>query len=147
MLIPATPQDLKLVTQLVKEYYAYDHIPYRKAVGVALEKLLKNPEWGTVWIFSAPGEAKSVAGYITLTYAYDIEFGGRFGIVTDFYLRSDFRGKGYGKKMIQAVSVHCRKNKVKMIELHVEIKNKKAQAFYQKMGFRPLPRIPHNKKI
>jgi ribosomal protein S18 acetylase RimI-like enzyme len=137
--------DFDILIQLVEEYYRYDSLEFdADRIGAALRKLLQDANLGCAWIVEQDTE---VAGYLLLTYNYDLEFGGREGIVTDLFLREKFRGRGIGRHMIGRVEDHCRASGINAVELQVEIENRPAQSFYRKLGFSQLPRLVMSKQI
>ena len=85
-----------------------------------------------VWFICAEGEA---VGYTILTYGFDMEFGGRLGIITDFYIDEDHRAKGIGSRVLKQMFAFARRNGLSAIELQVIKGNKIARRFYQKAGF------------
>lgn len=46
-----------------------------------------------------------------------------------------FRGKGYGKKLVENAISRCKERKCELIELNTETDNKVANNLYQSMGF------------
>ena len=137
--------DFDILIQLVEEYYQYDSLEFdANRIGSALRKLLQDENLGCAWVVEQGAE---VAGYLLLTYNYDLEFGGHEGIITDLFLREKFRGRGTGRLMIERVEAHCRANGISTVELQVEIENKPAQSFYYKLGFSRLPRLVMSKQI
>lgn len=141
----ATLRDFETLLKLIREYYRYDGIRYRaKSIGPALRKMLRDKTLGCVWLIHHGSE---VAGYVILTFNYDLEFGGMQGIITDLYLREKHRGQGLGKLALDAVATYCRAHGIAAIELQVEHDNKAAQAFYRKLGFRRLSRMVMGKSV
>lgn len=90
---------------------------------------------------------RAVAGYVILSFNYDLEFGGLQGIVTDLFLREKCRGRGLGQEALDAVAEYCRGRGISAIELQVEHDNRVAQGFYRKLGFRRLSRIVMGKDL
>ena len=141
----ARPSDSARLLELIREYYRYDGIRFdAKSVAPALRKLLRDESLGCVWMIE---EAGNPAGYVILTFNYDLEFGGREGIVTDLFLREKYRGRGLGKMALDCVGEYCRARGISAIELQVEDDNNAAQTFYRKLGFRKLSRIVMSKDL
>jgi len=137
--------DFPRLLGLIREYYRYDGLRFEaKSVGPALRKLLRDESLGRVWMIHQGAEA---AGYIILTFNYDLEFGGLQGIITDLFLRAKYRGRGLGKLALDCVGEYCRRRGISAIELQVEHDNQAAQAFYRKLGFKPLTRIVMGKGV
>ena len=141
----ARPADHRGLLALIREYYRFDGLRFdAKTIAPALRKLLRDESLGCVWIIE---QGRAFAGYIILTFNYDLEFGGFEGIVTDLFVREKYRGRGLGKTALDRVSEYCRARGISAIELQVEKENKEAQAFYRKLGFRKLPRIVMAKEL
>jgi len=141
----ARAADAARLLELIGEYYSYDGIAFdAKSVGPALRKLLRDQSLGCVWIIR---HGAALAGYVILTFNYDLEFGGMQGIVTDLYLREKYRGQGLGRKALDCVEDYCRARKISAIELQVEHENKAAQRFYRKLGFHRLSRMVMDKNL
>lgn len=141
----ARASDSPQLLELIREYYRYDGIRFdAKTIGPALRKLLRDEALGCVWIIEDAGHT---AGYVILTFNYDLEFGGTEGIVTDLFLREQYRGRGLGKMALDRVSEYCRAREISAIELQVEDDNQAVQAFYRKLGFRKLKRVVMGKDL
>jgi ribosomal protein S18 acetylase RimI-like enzyme len=142
---PARIADCAMLMKLIREYYRYDGIRFdARSIGPALRKLLRDEALGRIWMIHQEDEA---AGYIILTFNYDLEFGGMQGIVTDLFIREKFRGGGLGKLALDCVGEYCRNIGISAIELQVEHDNKAAQAFYRKLGFKRLTRLVMGKDL
>ncbi len=141
----AAARDFELLLELIREYYRYDGIRFSaKSIGPALRRLLRDETLGQVFLLHHGSE---LAGYVILTFNYDLEFGGLQGIVTDLYLREPYRGSGLGGRALDTVSEYCRRKKISVLELQVEYHNEAAQNFYRKLGFRKLPRLVMSKDL
>lgn len=141
----ASSEETQTVLEFIRAYYAYDRIPFdeprvRKGLGV----LLQDPSLGKVFLIQDQGLN---AGYLILTFAFDLEFGGREAFVTDLYIAPEYRGKGLGKRAFEAVEQLCPTLGVKALELQVERDNLEAQAFYHQHGFKTHTRIPMSKVL
>lgn len=135
----ARRSDLRALLQLIGEYYRYDRIDFdAERIEPALRRLLGDESLGCVWVVECDA---SLAGYVVLTFNYDLEFGGLEGIVTDLFLRAEYRGHGLGALAMDAVSNYCRARGIAAIELQVTDKNKAARSFYRTLGFRKLSRV------
>lgn len=143
--VQASPADLEKVLGFVKKYYEFDGIRFRASeIRRGLELLLRDPSIGRVWLIRLGRED---VGYVILTFGYDIEFGGRQGTVTDLYIVEDHRRLGLGSKTFRFLEAACTEFFLEALELQVERKNVSAQAFYRKLGFEPVDRIPLSKRL
>ena len=141
----AAAADADRVLALIGEYYAYDGIAFDATrIAPALRELLTDDSLGRVLLFELGGET---AGYLIATFAFDLEYGGRMAVITDFYLREPFRHRGIGTLAMEHLAGLCPSLGVRALELQVERDNPEAQSFYSKQGFRALDRIPMNRRL
>ena len=76
----ARVSDAPELLRLIRTYYRFDGIRFQKSViDAALRKLLRRRSLGRIWIMR---DGVKPAGYVMLTFNYDLEFGGLEGIVT-----------------------------------------------------------------
>src|SRR5579864_2821227 len=102
----ARADDLRELVGLVRAYYQFDGIRFDpKSATAALKNLLRRPSLGRVWIARDSGKA---VGYAILTFNYDVEFGGVEGIVTDLFVKTNYRGRRLGERIMAAIEDYCR---------------------------------------
>lgn len=136
---PARPADNADLLRLIRAYYRFDRIRFRAApISIGLKRLLERRSLGRVWIMS---DGLRPAGYLILTYNFDLEFGGLEGIITDLFIAEKYRGLRLGERAVEVASEYCRTHGIGAIELQVESANRAAQEFYRKIGFRRLSRL------
>jgi ribosomal protein S18 acetylase RimI-like enzyme len=137
--------DLSRLVPWIQAYYGFDRIPFDQArVTRALERLLMDASLGRVWIIR---NDEQDAGYVVLTFGYDLEFGGRQATITEIYLDPEHRRSGLGAATFKFLEDFCYTHGVHALELQVEQENIAAQSFYQKLGFQKHDRIPMSKWI
>ncbi|PWK05969.1 GNAT family N-acetyltransferase [Tumebacillus permanentifrigoris] len=76
-------------------------------------------------------EGRENVGQLELT----LREGGKVGYVNLYYLRSEYRGRGYGKLLHEYVEMFFRPFAVQRLELRVSLSNARAIRFYEKLGF------------
>ena len=141
----ATFRDREGLLDLMKAYYRYDHIRFdREEIEPSLTELLKHSEFGKAWI-ACRGPHR--IGYVIMTFAFDLEFGGRQAGITDLFVQSLFRRKGIGRRLLLEVEGFCHKAGIKSLELQVTRENSKAVRFYERVGFHVHDRIPMSKRL
>jgi ribosomal protein S18 acetylase RimI-like enzyme len=141
----ATEADANRLTDLIRQYYEYDQIPFVEAeIRSGLAAFLQDETLGRAWLIVR--EHQSI-GYMILTFGVDLEFGGRIGIITDLYLEPGHRRKGFGRKALSHAEDFSRAMGLRALELLVERDNVEAQALYKSFGFRPYDRFPMSKRI
>ena len=102
-----------------------------------LDTLLRNFSLGQAWLMECH---KKPVGYAVLTYNFDLEYGGLEGMLTDLYVDKHYRNRGVGSLALYEIEDFCRERGIRAIELQVLHRNKAAETFYRKAGFRVLPR-------
>ena len=127
-----TSADLTLATEFVKAYFLHDLLVFDDAVHQAVGQLLEDPSLGRFWVIESDGER---CGYIVLTFGFDHEFGGRIGLVTDFFLVESARGAGLGTNAMELVLAEAKSLGLKAVELYVLDHNNRARDFYRRFGF------------
>lgn len=143
---PATPADLDTVHGLIRDYFAYDHIPFdAEAVRAGLARLIGEPTLG--WALVMRDADRGIAGYAIVSLGVDLEFGGRTATVTDLYFRPERRRMGLGMTMLRHIEARCLAEGIAAMELLVERDNHEAQGLYAKFGFTPHDRIPMSKRL
>lgn len=127
------PDQVEDLLPLVREYHAFDGIEMREpALRRTIEALLADPALGMVWAIANCG---GWFGYVALTYGYSIEFGGRDAFIDEFYIREDYRGRGFGGEVLELMKAHAREAGIAALHLEVDLDNSATQVLYGKMGF------------
>ena len=119
----------------VRRYYVYEGLPFNTTVEKAVSQLLDSSRFG--WFFELTyGEKEEAIGYIVLTRAFDHEFGGEFGILTDFFLLEPCRGQGHGSRALELIEEFARSQGFRSLDLYVLERNAGIREFYARRGFR-----------
>lgn len=141
----AEPADVDLLLTFMQHYYTFDHIPFdAAAMRPPLERLVGDEALGRVWLIQVDDQP---VGYVTLTFGYDVEFGGRQATVTDLYLDAAYRRQGLGWQTLAFIEATCRALGIRAFELQVERTNSAAQRLYERFGMTAHDRIPMSKWI
>ena len=129
--------DTDTLLQFMQAYYAFDGHGFDEAKArVALTTLLRDPSLGRAWLIL---DGDTPIGYIVLCFGYSLEWLGRDAFVDEFYLREDYRGHGWGQKVMQYLEDEARKAGIRALHLEVVQQNETALALYQKLGFKEHP--------
>ena len=130
---------------LTQEYYAFDGICVEHdSLRRGLMLLLADSSLGRALIVDIDGHD---AGFVIFTFGFDLEFGGRQATITEFFLKSEYRGSGAGTACVEHVEAFCRSVGVRTLELQVSCGNGNARAFYEKVGFQAHSRVPMSKTM
>jgi GNAT superfamily N-acetyltransferase len=125
--------DIETLLELMREYYAFDHLPFDEQVArAALAKFVDDESLGRVWLISDEG---SPVGYLVLTLGYSLEYGGRDAFIDEVYVCSSHRGRGIGQRALTFAEDVCRSLGVRALHLEVERANTGAHGLYRKAGF------------
>lgn len=130
----AVASDADLLLDFMREYYAFDGHGYdREKARAALIPLLENSSFGRAWIIL---DSQAPVGYAVLCFGYSLEWLGRDAFVDEFFLREEYRGRGWGKKTMAFLEADARKLGVRVLHLEVIDQNEAALNLYRKLGFR-----------
>jgi diamine N-acetyltransferase len=129
----AADSDADLLLAFMQAYYAFDgHGFDREKARSALITLLRDAAFGRAWLI-LDGEA--AVGYIVLCFGYSLEWLGRDAFVDEFYLREEYRGRGWGRKTMEFVEEEARKAGIRTLHLEVVRKSSSALDLYRRVGF------------
>ena len=130
----AVESDGELLLDFMQSYYAFDgHGFDREKARVALTALLRDPNLGAAWLIV---DGSTAVGYVVLCFGYSLEWLGRDAFVDEFYLREQYRGRGWGTKVMGLLEDAARERGVRALHLEVIESNDVALHLYQKLGFR-----------
>ena len=145
-IVEAKLEDSDLVAQLVYDllmelFVEQSHLFPIEKMKKAASDLLK-PGLG-VWSFLAV-DGSEVVGMINLNECSAIYAGGKFGEITEMYVRPAYRSKGIGKKLIEKAMAFAKNRSWSVIEVGAPDvpRCQKTVAFYLKEGFHEVgPRL------
>lgn len=128
----AAESDADTLLAFMQEYYAFDgHGFDEQKARLALTTLLRDENLGRAWLIL---DGDNAAGYIVLCFGYSLEWLGRDAFVDEFYLREEFRGRGWGRKAMEFVEDAAREAGIRTLHLEVVKQNKSGQ-LYRQLGF------------
>ena len=136
---PATVADVPALVGLMREFYAESGFPLPEAQAArTFERLLAVPEQGAVWLMTADGQP---AGFIVLTVAFSMEYGGLRGFVDDLFVVPRFRRQGLAGAALQAVRQACADRGVRALLVETALENEQAVRVYRRAGFAETGRL------
>ena len=141
---PAGPGDLAAVLPRTLALNAHEGIAVDPAVlEAALDRLLRDPALGGVWLLERDGEP---IGYAMVTFGYDLEFSGRDAYLTELWIDPEARGSGAGCAALALLDPELRARGVHALHLQVRPDNP-ALRLYQRSGFVASPRIVMTRRL
>lgn len=63
------------------------------------------------------------------------------GVIITFAINEEFRGKGWGRKMLTECIVHMRTKKINKLELRAKVSNTSAVKLYESVGFKIVEKL------
>ena len=124
---------LSVACEWVRQYYAYETLPFNATVEKGLSRLLESSRFG--WFFELTCKKEAI-GYAVLTRAFDHEFGGEFAILTDFFILESHRRQGLGSRALELLEEFARLQGFCSLDLFVLNRNAGVRDFYLRRGFR-----------
>jgi diamine N-acetyltransferase len=130
----AVESDADVLLEFMRAYYAFDgHGFDDEKARVALTALLRDAQFGRAWLIL---DGVAPVGYIVLCFGYSLEWLGRDAFVDEFYLREEYRGRGWGRATMTFAENAARAAGIRTLHLEVVRKNAKALELYRRLGFR-----------
>ncbi len=131
----AVEEDADRLLDFMRAYYAFDgHGFDRDKARAALLVLLRNSDFGRAWIILDDTEP---VGYVVICFGYSLEWLGRDAFVDEFYLREEYRNRGWGKTTMHFVEQSAQELGIRALHLEVMEGNAAAMHLYRKLGFKP----------
>jgi diamine N-acetyltransferase len=125
--------DADLLLEFMEGYYAFDgHGFDREKARGALTALLQDANLGLAGLIL---DGDAAVGYVVLCFGYSLEWLGRNAFVDEFYLRDEYRGRGWGRATMEFVEEAARAAGVRTLHLEVVRENSTALQVYRKLGF------------
>jgi GNAT superfamily N-acetyltransferase len=136
--------DLEPCLDLMRAYSEFDGIDFDPTrARRALEQMIRENH-GRAWTVQFEGKA---AGYVIVLFGFSLEYGGRVLEIDELFIQTESRGHGLGKDILEFVETQARMVGAILLTLETELRNEKAQAFYDKHGFTKLERQLMRKRL
>ena len=113
--------------------------PNHELQGKGLSKILNNEEIGVVLVAR---DSDKVIGMVSILYTVSTALGERVGILEDFVVLPEYRGKGVGSELISYALNFSKQKGCKRITLLTDDDNEDAHRFYLRFGFSRSPMVP-----
>jgi GNAT superfamily N-acetyltransferase len=130
---PALQSDVAALVGLMRAFYAESAYPLPVAQATAtFSGLLAAPELGSVWMMEADGQP---AGFVVLTVAFSMEYGGLRGFVDDLFVAPQFRRLGLAAAALETVKRACLARGIRALLVETSASNAPALRVYRRAGF------------
>lgn len=128
------PEDAELLLGLMREFYAHEQLAWdEETARAALGAMLGDASLGEAWLVRRGG---APAGYFVLAAGFSLEFGGRYLLLDELYVREEHRGSGIGRAAVARAEEACRARGMRALRLEADRRNPRVQALYRGLGFR-----------
>lgn len=127
---PDSPDAVALVTEL--EAHLAQLYPAASRHGFSVERLVG--EGVHFFVLRSDGVAAGCGGVLFVDDAT-----GRYAEVKRMYVRSAFRGAGFGRRILEHLVDHARTNGVALVRLETGVFQVEAIALYERVGFGRIP--------
>jgi ribosomal protein S18 acetylase RimI-like enzyme len=142
----AKSEDIDRLLELMDAFNRAERIPFdRERTRPALARLIGDRSLGRVQLIL--DGANAIAGYLVLTYGYDLEFDGRDAFLTEIFIEPAARRHGLAASALKELDELARSDGAGAIHLGVYADNEPALALYRRAGFAPLPRVFYSKRL
>ena len=130
----AGPGDVAALAALMMDFYAEASFSLPKeAAERTFTSLLSTPEAGQVWLLESDGQP---AGFVVLTVAFSMEFGGLRGFVDDLFVSQSFRRRGLAALALATLRAEAVRRGVRALLVETGPDNAEALSVYGRAGFK-----------
>jgi ribosomal protein S18 acetylase RimI-like enzyme len=128
----ATPQDVGVLVELMREFHAEsNYILGQEQATAAFLTLLNRPDLGGVWLATLDN---TVAGYVVLTLRYSMDHAGFSGHVEDLFVRSTARRQRVARSLLTELFEECKRQRCGTVHVEVDGQNVPATSLYRGFG-------------
>jgi ribosomal protein S18 acetylase RimI-like enzyme len=137
----ATLEDLPQLVDLLHELFTLegDFVPNRAKQMRGLRLILEQPNRGRIFVLRQNGR---ILGMINLLFTISTAEGGFVILLEDVIVHRDFRGRGFGDKLLKHTIEYARKKDFLRITLLTDRINEQGQHFFEAHGFFKSKMIP-----
>ena len=137
----ATLEDLPQLTDLLFELFTQeaDFVPNRAKQMRGLRLLLEQPNRGRIFVLRQNG---TILGMINLLFTISTAEGGFVILLEDVIVHGEYRGKGFGEKLLAHAIAYAKKKDFLRITLLTDRLNGQGQRFFKAHGFIESKMIP-----
>lgn len=137
----ATLEDLPQLTDLLFDLFTQeaDFIPNRAKQMRGLRLILEQPNRGRIFVLRQNG---TIFGMINLLFTISTAEGGFVIVLEDVIVHGEYRGRGFGDKLLHHAIEYAKKKDFARITLLTDRMNADGQRFFKNHGFVESKMIP-----
>jgi GNAT superfamily N-acetyltransferase len=137
----ATLEDLPQLTDLLFDLFSHeaDFVPNRSKQMRGLRLMLEQPNRGRIFVLRQNG---TILGMINLLFTISTAEGGFVILLEDVIVHRDFRGRGFGEKLLHHAIDYAKKKDFLRITLLTDRLNDDGVRFFKSHGFFESSMIP-----
>ena len=135
----ARPGDIPQLLALIRRYWDFEGIEDFAALRIELvlkELLEGRAERGSVWVAESRG---TLAGYLIVVLLMSVEHQGLMGEIDELFVLPEERGQGAGRRLLAAAEAYLAQRGCVRLQLQLATGNRRARAFYERLGFGTRP--------
>jgi ribosomal protein S18 acetylase RimI-like enzyme len=135
----ARPGDIPQLLALIRRYWDFEGIGGFAALRIelVLKELLEGPAArGAIWVADTQG---TLAGYLIVVLAMSVEHQGLMGEIDEFFVLPEARARGTGTRLLAAAESELAQRGCVRLQLQLAVGNRRARAFYERLGFGTRP--------
>jgi GNAT superfamily N-acetyltransferase len=138
---PATFEDLDELSELLGDLFSEenDFRPCRDKQLRGLRLIFEQPNRGRVFVLRCDN---TIVGMINLLFSISTAEGGFVIVLEDLVVHQRFRGKGYGKMLLEYAIEFAKQKKFLRITLLTDRPELTSQALFKRYGFKESSMIP-----
>src|SRR5262245_6284384 len=128
-----TLEDLPQIVDLLHDLFSHegDFMPNRAKQMRGLRLILEQPNRGRIFVLRKNG---MILGMINLLFTISTAEGGFVILLEDLVVHRDFRGQGFGDKLLKHAIEYARKKAFLRITLLTDRLNEQGQEFFESHG-------------
>jgi ribosomal protein S18 acetylase RimI-like enzyme len=133
--VAAAPPGAGRLVAAARRFHGESGYEVGPAQAMAIHTLCSDPSLGRAWLL-ADGRGRDV-GYALAYGRHSIDHGGRVAVLDDLWIDAAFRGRGLGRRLMQAVLADMSACGARAVVLEADPADAPAMSFYARLGFTP----------
>ncbi|HEY1875737.1 MAG TPA: GNAT family N-acetyltransferase [Steroidobacteraceae bacterium] len=131
--------DIPQLLSLIRRYWDFEGIEGFAALRIelVLKELLEGPlPRGSIWVAESHG---TLAGYLIVVHVMSVEHQGLMAEIDEFFVLPESRAHGIGTRLLAAAEAELAQHGCVRLQLQLALGNRRARAFYERLGFGARP--------